>query len=109
MTDLKFGYDVLLTDDGTPTNIIASQETPGSPFRAVLWSVPDRRWIYAPAIAADILYDDDDARRTEAIDRTTAERIAAENLRSELPSEETLLVLFAEGERMGWRFGPPQR
>ena len=108
MTDPEFAYDVLMTEDGTTTSIIAYQERIGESFRAVLWSVPRQQWIFAPAIGADVLYDDDDPRRTEAVDRAAAEQIAVDVLHHELPSETDLIALCEEGERMGWRFGPPR-
>lgn len=108
MTDPEFAYDVVMAEDGTATSIIAYQERVGEPFRAVLWSVPRQQWIFAPAIAADVLYDDDDPRRTEAVDRTAAERIAVDTLHRQLPSEPNLIALCEEGERMGWRYGPPR-
>lgn len=105
MNDREFAYDALRDADGTTTSIIAYQERAGAPFRAVIWSVPRQRWIFAPAIAADALYDDDP--QTDAIDRAAAEQIARDVLHHELPSEAALLVLCEEGERNGWSYGPP--
>lgn len=105
----SFGYELVMTDDHeTTTSIIAHQERPHEGLRAVLWSSPHKRWIYAPAIAADILDDDGDPLPTRTVDRATAERVAEEALKTKLPSEDDLITLSIEGERMGWRFGPPR-
>ncbi|MBL7261429.1 hypothetical protein [Paractinoplanes lichenicola] len=106
MNDGEFAYDALRSDDGATTSIIAYQERAGAPFRAVIWSVPRQQWIFAPAIAAEALYDDDP--QTDAVDRAEAERIATEVLRHDLPSEGALLALCEEGERNGWSYGPPR-
>jgi hypothetical protein len=109
VADGDFLYDLVLANDRhTTTNVIVYQERPGQGLRGVLWSETSHRWIYAPAIVADILYDDDDPTPTQAADRATAEVAAADALRTELPTEEELGALCEEGERMGWRYGPPE-
>jgi hypothetical protein len=108
VTKDNFAYELVLADDqGTITSIIAYKELPGVGLRGVLWSVPDQKWISAPAVVSDLLYDESDPVPTRSADRTTAERLAHEILRTELPSEQALTELYEEGERMGWRFGPP--
>jgi len=104
-----FAYQLVLAEDDpeTITSVIAYQASSTSGMRGVLWSVPNRAWIYAPAVIADILYDDLDPMPLREVDRQTAERAAREALKNELPSEAALVQLCEEGERMGWRFGPP--
>jgi len=108
VTEDGFAYELVLADDQeTITSIIAYAERPGSGLRGVLWSVPDRRWVSAPAVVSDLLYDESDPVTTRSADRATAERVAREVFQSELPSEQALIDMCEEGERMGWRFGPP--
>ena len=108
MAEDSFFYDLVLSDDRSSiTNVIAYQERPGHGLRGVIWTTDRREWIYAPAIIADILYDDSDTVQTSAADRTTAEEAATVALQTELPPETKLLSLCEEGERMGWRYGPP--
>ncbi|BCJ53283.1 hypothetical protein Asp14428_47580 [Actinoplanes sp. NBRC 14428] len=110
MTDKPFDYQAVLKADmsGTITSLIAYQVLPDSPLQAVIWSVPRKDWIYAPALAVPILYDHKYQGRTRVIDRLVAEEIAREVLRVELPSETALLEMCQEGERMGWEYGPPR-
>ena len=109
MTDEGFAYDLVLADDHqTTVNVIAYQERPGRSLRGVVWDNQIRRWIYAPAIVADILYDDSDPTPVRALDRAAAEKAAVDQLQTELPPEGTLATLCEEGERMGWRYGPPE-
>lgn len=108
MTEGFFYKAILKSDDlSTITSLVAYQ--PGTEgLRAVLWSVPRRQWIYAPNIAAPILYDDQQQDRGRPIDRDTAEKISREVLGTELPSDDVLLEISAEGERNGWSYGPPR-
>jgi hypothetical protein len=110
MTDLEFGYKTVLKSDTSSqvTSLIAYQVPLGKPLEAVMWSVPEQTWIYAPGIAAGILFDDQYLDRTRNVDREAAERIAADTLLTELPSETDLQALIDEGRRMGWEFGPPR-
>jgi hypothetical protein len=107
VTEDNFHYELVLAGDETITSILAYARPPGSGLRGALWSVPDREWISAPAVVSDLLYDETDPASTRTVDRATAERVAREVLRTELPSEQALTDLCEEGERMGWRFGPP--
>jgi hypothetical protein len=110
MTDLEFGYKAVLKSDESSqvTTLIAYRATLDMPMQAVMWSVPEQTWIYAPAIASAFLFDDKYLDRTRNVDRATAKQIAAEMLGTELPSETTLQELIDEGRRMGWEFGPPR-
>jgi len=56
-----------------------------------------------------MLYDDKYQDRRKQIDRNTAEQIALETLRTELPTEAVLQTMVEEGERMGWTYGPPRQ
>jgi hypothetical protein len=111
MTLPAFGYNQLLMSDqsGRVASVFAYQSPPGQGLRAVMWSGRRKAWIYAPAIVAQYLFDDDFQDRTQEIDRPTAEQISREVLSTELPSETTLTEMCEEGERMGWRVGPPRQ
>jgi hypothetical protein len=110
MTDLEFGYKAVIKSDKSNqvTSLIAYQVPLDKPMQAVMWSVPEQTWIYAPAIASAFLFDDQYLDRARNVDRTTAEQIAAETLGTELPSETALQELIDEGRRMGWELGPPR-
>lgn len=105
-----FYYTALLKADesGVESSVLAYQTVGGGTLRAVMWSGRRKMWMYAPAIVGAYLYDDDYSDRTRLIDRAEAERIARDVLRVELPSEEVLMGMCDEGQRMGWRTGPPQ-
>ena len=109
MTESDFAYKVILRSDdrSTITSLVAYQ--PGAEaLRAVLWSARRRQWIYAPNIAAPILYDDQEQDRGRAVDRQTAERISRDVLDTELPTEQELTEMSEQGEAMGWNYGPPR-
>jgi hypothetical protein len=110
MTTGRFGYHVVQKSKTTPdpSSVIAALVQAGQPLRAVMWSVPRKTWIYAPAIAAGLLYDDQYQREVHPIDRATAEQIARDHLQTELPSEETLREMCEEGARLGQDWGPPR-
>ncbi len=109
MDQPKLHYKAVLKSDesGQVTSLIAYQVTVDRPLQAVMWSANRKEWIYAPAVAAQILFDDMKADQTRAVDRVTAERLASEALSTVLPSEATLREMYEEGTRNGWRFGPP--
>ena len=109
MTDSAFGYQALLKadDPGTVTSLFAYRAPATAPLEAVLWSRPRRSWIYGPGLVVRYLYDDQHQGRTRVIDRAEAERLAREILGTELPTVTALEELVAEGQRMGWDFGPP--
>ena len=111
MTDPTFAYQAFLESKGSPkvTSLIAYQAPAQGPLQAVMWHAGRKEWIYAPAIAAGLLFDDTYTDETVSVDRTTAEAMAAEYLPSSLPSIETLRELCTEGARMGWDYGPPRR
>jgi hypothetical protein len=108
--NLEFHYNVVLNSDesGQVTSLIAYQISTERPLRAVLWSVRRKQWIYAPEIAADVLFATHAMDRTHVIDQETAEQLAREVLQTELPDEAVLQEMCDEGERMGWRLGPPR-
>jgi hypothetical protein len=110
MTDGRFDYTEILKSDmsGVVTSIIAHQELIDCPLRAVMWSNLHRSWVSAPEIAARLLYDDLNFERLRSVNRATAEAAARESLPAELPSEDELIAIAEEGERMGWSFGPPR-
>jgi hypothetical protein len=110
MTQHDFAYKAILKSDdrSTVTSLVAYQAPGDRKLRAVIWSVPRRQWIYAPNIAASILYDDQEQDRGRPVDRQTAEQISRDVLHTELPSESALTDLSDEGERNGWGYGPPR-
>ena len=110
MTNQQFGYQAILKSDmsGAVTSLIAYEVQNQSAIRAVMWSVPRKAWIYAPAIAATFLFDPDYQERIRPLDRAEAEHVARETLQSVLPTEQTLLQMLDEGQKMGWDFGPPR-
>jgi hypothetical protein len=105
-----FGYHVVQKSrkDPEPSSVIASWIRADKPLWAVMWSVPRAAWIYAPGIAAGLMYDDQYQEEVHPVDRATAERIAQEALGSELPSEEQLIQLMEEGASSGQTWGPPR-
>jgi hypothetical protein len=111
MTDPTFAYQAFLESKNSPkvTSLIAYWAPTQGPLQAVMWHAGRKEWIYAPAIAAGLLFDDAYTDETVLVDRTTAEAMAAEYLPSILPSIETLREMCAEGMRMGWDYGPPRR
>jgi hypothetical protein len=104
------GYHVVYKQGSTsePSSLIVSWVEAQSPLHAVIWSVPRKAWIYAPGPAAGLIYDDRYQDEVKPVDRQTAERIAREGLRQELPSEEELSQICEEGAREGWTWGPPR-
>jgi hypothetical protein len=110
MTDPKFGYQAILKSDmsGAVTGLIAYEVQNYHSLRAVMWSVPRKAWIYAPAIAATFLFDPDYQERIRPLDRAEAEHVARDILQSVLPTEQILLQMLDEGREMGWDFGPPR-
>ena len=110
MTHSNVYYTALLASDesGRVTSVLAHQTIEGGRLRAVMWSGRRKAWIYAPLLVANYLYAEDFLDRTRMIDRPTAEQLAREVLQEELPSEQTLLEMFDEGQQMGWTLGPPR-
>ncbi|MEV4345336.1 hypothetical protein AB0J83_12740 [Actinoplanes sp. NPDC049596] len=110
MTQRGFAYKVILRSDdrSTITSMMAYQAPHDRKLRAVIWSARRQQWMYAPNIAAPILYDDQEQDRGRSVDRQTAERIARDVLDTELPNEETLAEMSDEGEANGWAYGPPR-
>ena len=110
MTPRAFAYKVILKSDdrSTITSLVAYQAPWDQKLRAVIWSARRREWIYAPGIAAPILYDDQEQDRGRAVDRQTAERISRDVLDTELPTEQELTEMSEQGEAMGWNYGPPR-
>lgn len=109
MEQLPLRYKAVLKSDdsGEVTSLIAYEVLPDRPLHAVMWSARRKEWIYAPAVAAQILFDDMRSDQTRAVDRGTAEQLASETLQTTLPSEIRLRQMNEEGSLKGWRFGPP--
>jgi len=111
MTDPTFAYQAFLESKGSNkvTSLIAYQAPAQGPLQAVMWHAGRKEWIYAPAMAAGLLFDDAYLDETMQVDRLTAEALATEHLPSRLPTVETLQEMINEGARMGWDYGPPTR
>ncbi|MFD0747615.1 hypothetical protein ACFQ1L_41820 [Phytohabitans flavus] len=94
-----FAYHVVYRHraPGPIVNLIAEWVESRTPLRAVLWNVPQARWSYEPGIAARTIYGDVEMEKTEPVDRATAERVARDVLGQELPTEEELHRICAEG------------
>jgi hypothetical protein len=100
MSRILFDYHAIyLTPEKAPPpgGLICNQYTPG-PTRAVIWSHGKKAWIFNPKTAARFLYDDEHQERVSLVSRVEAERIAREYLGTELPTEEELHRICAEGE-----------
>jgi hypothetical protein len=110
MTQRGFAYKAVLKSDDLSviTSMIAYQAPASRKLRAVIWSVGLQNWIYAPGVAASILYDDMEQDRGRQVDRETAEQISRDVLHTELPSENVLTEMSDEGELNGWSYGPPR-
>lgn len=102
-------YQAFLKAEGSTevVTLVAYSAPANGPLQAVLWHVARQQWIYAPAIAAGLLFDELEADTSMRVDRVTAERMARDHLRTELPTPATLRSMSAEGDRMGWLYGPP--
>lgn len=109
MIKAELGYRTILKSNmsGMVTSLIAYEVRSTAPLRAVMWSAPRKAWIYAPQQAGTFLRDPNYRERIRQVNRAEAERIAQESLLSPLPTEQTLLRMLEEGQRMGWDFGPP--
>jgi hypothetical protein len=83
----------------TPAGLVV-EESGSGPQRAVSWDHLRKTWRFNPEAAARNLYDPQNRRNWDPVDRATAERIAREVLKTELPSEETLhqMCVTALGE-----------
>ena len=105
-----FSYKTITKSDETSEvgSIMAYRFSEKRTLQAVLWHTRRKMWMYAPAIGIGYLNDFEYMDRTEQVDRPTAERIA-QDLGIELPSEEALTAMCEEGERMGWKVGPPEQ
>jgi len=104
----EFAYGTMVRSDGSGrvASVLAFQSPANLPLRAVMWSGRRKAWIYAPAIVAMYLFDEEYMDRTARVDRSTAEETARSVLNTELPAEETLRQMCEEGERLGWSAGP---
>ena len=109
MVSTEFGYMTLTKSEDTDDvgSIMAYRFSEKRILQAVLWHARRKIWMFAPAIAIAYLNDHMYWDRTTTVDRATAERVARQ-IGIELPSENVLDEICAEGERMGWEMGPPE-
>lgn len=110
MSDPTFTYQAVLASPGSAevTSLIAYQAPAQGPLQAVMWHASREEWIYAPAIAAGLLFDDTYQDELKLIDRPAAEQLARQHLHSDLPAPQNLQEMCLEGARMGWTYGPPR-
>jgi len=103
-----FAYHVVLAgkEDPQPVSLIAAWIETGKPLQAVLWNLSDQAWIYAPAVAAQRLYDDQYQDTVRPVDRMTAEQIARTALGTHLPDPQVLLQMCQDGRATGLIWGP---
>jgi hypothetical protein len=108
MSEPVFSYQAFLKAEDSPevTTVVAYSAPAHGPLQAVLWHVARQQWIYAPAIAAGLLFDDPEDGSSMKVNRVTAEQIARDHLRTQLPTPAALRSMCAEGDRMGWLYGP---
>jgi hypothetical protein len=98
MIDLGFAYYKIMSDDlSRVTSMIAELGVSDSPPQAVTWDVPKMVWRFSPRTAAYFLFDDRNSDRTTEVDRAEAERVARTELGTELPSDDELRRMCAEG------------
>jgi hypothetical protein len=106
-----FSYQAVMRGKSSQevSSLIAYQSGAKTRFRAVIWSVPRRQWIFAPGITAGLLFDQDELRdETVPVNRATAEQMARDLLQTELPTETTLEDLCTAGETAGQQWRPPR-
>jgi hypothetical protein len=98
VTDAPFEYLAILTSDLSRTSSLAAYfESVDEPLRGVIWSAREQRWVYRPASIAHFHGDPQDERRTRVIDRDEAERLAQDELKTVIPSEDELRLICAKG------------
>jgi len=108
----RFGYDVVYktyqaTSPKEISSLIVTWVESEAPLKAVIWHASRKEWMYAPAIAAARLFDDQNLDSHDPVDRPTAERIVREHLGADLPTETDLHRMIEEGHRTGHVWGPP--
>jgi hypothetical protein len=97
MTPDEFSYHALFRAEASqPAGLIAMRVWMG-PLQAVIWSVPKQKWTYNPAVAAPWIFDDQYANQQRSVSRQEAQRIAREQLGTELPNETVLHQICATG------------
>ncbi len=96
MTDPQFHYQALLKSQSSSevTSLIAFRESATTGLQAVIWHAAQQKWVYAPPVAATLLYDDSSATESQPVDRPTAERLAREHLHTNLPTPEQLTTMI---------------
>ena len=110
MSSPQVSYRAILKakDSEEITSLIAYSVRAQEPLKAVGWHAAREMWMYAPGLAAGPLFDDLYPNESIDVDRPTAERLARTYLHTELPSLETILEMYEEGQEKGWTYGPPE-
>ena len=99
MIDLGFAYYAVTDEDDADriNSLFARLAVSEGPLQAVIWHVGKQAWKFMPGVAAELLFDDRLWDQRHEVDRSEAERIAREILGTELPSEEELRRMCADG------------
>jgi hypothetical protein len=98
--DLTY-YAIYKTEEMTPPAVgLFTNEVSKVPIRGVVWAPDFRAWKFAPQFVANWLFDDRLQDRRARVSRAEAEQIARERLGVDLPSEEELIRISDEGEKI---------
>ena len=81
-----------------PATGMFCQEKTRGPLRTVFWSSATRQWVFNRAAGGRFLADDEKTERKTVVTRTEAERIAREELGTELPTEAEIHQIVLRGE-----------
>ena len=96
--DDGFGYKAIKGKHGSSevTSLIAYRIY-GGPAQGVIWNVGTKDWTFSPESAARFLFDDRFYDMSFHVGRSEAVTIARETLGAELPSEDALRRMCADG------------
>jgi len=99
LLDAGFGYWGIRRADepDQTTSLIARLRVSEGPLQAVVWDTRSSAWRFSPGMAAHFLYEASNFQRSVSLDRPSAEDVARNHLGTELPSEEELRKICAEG------------
>ena len=94
----RFGYYALMGDFGSSkvTSVLAAFST-GGPAQGVVWDVRAKAWRFDSGAVAYYLFDDQNFKMSYQVERPDAERLVRDVLHAELPSEDELRQICADG------------
>ena len=81
-----------------PAGGLMCDEATSGPPRTVLWNHLNRAWEYNRRVGARFLFDEEARERKTVVSRSEAERIAREELGTELPTEAEIHQIVLAGE-----------